>query len=97
MRKGSVIAFPKWVSFNEEIAHLHAPTNIPQLLESIDCPIKKDPTTKTGVRLYIETMFWILFQAVYVMPTSIGGSRPNQMNVAFIWFPILMNVYQMLR
>jgi hypothetical protein len=44
MRKdSSVIAFPKWVSFNEEVAHLHAPTNIPQLLESIDYLIKQFP------------------------------------------------------
>jgi hypothetical protein len=42
MRKdSSVIGFPKWVSSKEEIAHLPAPTNIPQLLESIDCLVKK--------------------------------------------------------
>ncbi len=97
MRKGSVIAFLKWVSFNEEIAHLPAPTNIPQLLENIDCLIKKIPQQKQGVRLYIEIMFWIPFQVVSVMPTSIVGSRPNQMNMAFIWLHILMNVHQMLR
>jgi len=98
MRKdSSVIAFPKWVSLNKEIAHLHAPTNIPRVLESIDCLNQEDPTTKTGVRIYIQTMFWIPFQVAYVMPNSIGGSRPNQMNVTFIWFHILMNVYQMLR
>jgi len=33
---------------NEEIAHLHAPTNIPGVLESIDCPIKKIPQQKQG-------------------------------------------------
>ncbi|KAH8940993.1 hypothetical protein BDL97_14G013800 [Sphagnum fallax] len=49
MRKdSSVIAFLKWVSSNKEIAHLHAPTNIPQLLESIDCLIKKIPQQKDG-------------------------------------------------
>ncbi|KAH8940983.1 hypothetical protein BDL97_14G013500 [Sphagnum fallax] len=47
-KDSSVIAFPKWVSFNEEIAHLHAPTNIPQLLESVDCLIKKIPQQKQG-------------------------------------------------
>jgi hypothetical protein len=49
MRKdSSEIVFPKWVSFNKEIAHLHAPTNIPQLLESIDCLVKKIPQQKQG-------------------------------------------------
>jgi len=52
MRKGSVTAFPKWVSLNEKIAHLHAPTNIPQLLESIDCLIKKIPQQKQGAIIY---------------------------------------------
>jgi len=36
----SVIEFLKWVPFNKEIAYLHAPTNIPQLLERIDCLIE---------------------------------------------------------
>jgi hypothetical protein len=40
-KDSSVISFCKWVSLDEEIAHLHAHTNIPQLLESIDCLIKK--------------------------------------------------------
>jgi len=49
MRKdSSVIPFWKWVSINEEIAHIHAPTNIPQLLESIDCVIKKILQQKQG-------------------------------------------------
>jgi len=42
-KDSSVISFRKWVSLDEEIAHLHAHTNIPQLLESIDCLIKKIP------------------------------------------------------
>jgi len=62
MRKGSVIAFPKWVSFNGEIAHLHAPTNIPQLLESIDCPIKKIPQQKQGDDYILKPCFGFLFK-----------------------------------
>ncbi len=62
MRKGSVIAFLKWVSFNEEIAHLHAPTNIPQLLESIDCLIKKIPQQKQGYDYMLKPCFGFLFK-----------------------------------
>jgi len=62
MRKGSVIAFLKWVSFNEEIARLHAPTNIPQLLESIDCPIKKIPQQKQGYDYILKPCFGFLFK-----------------------------------
>jgi hypothetical protein len=55
MRKdSSVIAFPKWVSFNKEIANLHAPTNIPQLLESTDCLIKKILQQKQGSDYILE-------------------------------------------
>jgi hypothetical protein len=62
MRKGSVIAFPKWVSFNKEIAHLHAPTNIPGVLESIDCPIKKIPQQKQGYDYILKPCFGFLFK-----------------------------------
>jgi len=70
MRKdSSVIAFPKWVSYNEDISHLHAPTNIPQLLESIGCLIKKIPQQKQGYGFlgpflgpYPQTGFGFLFQ-----------------------------------
>ncbi|CAK9203224.1 unnamed protein product [Sphagnum troendelagicum] len=62
MRKdSSVIAFPKWVSSNEEIAHLHAPTNIPQLLESIDCLIKKIPQQKDSHSYRFEPAFSLFF------------------------------------
>jgi hypothetical protein len=62
MRKGNVIAFPKWVSDNEEIAHLHAPTNIPQLLENIDCLIKKIPQQKQGYDYIMKPCFGLLFK-----------------------------------
>ncbi len=62
MRKDSVIAFPKWVSFKEEIAHLHAPTNIPQLLESIDCLIKKIPQQKQGYDFILKPCFGFLLK-----------------------------------
>jgi len=63
MRKdSSVIAFPKWVSSNEEIAHLHAPTNIPQLLESIGSLIKKIPQQKQGYHRFRKPGFEFLFQ-----------------------------------
>jgi hypothetical protein len=60
MRKGSVIAFPKWVSFKEEVAHLRAPPNIPQLLESIDCLIKKIPQQKQGYYYMLKPCFGFL-------------------------------------
>jgi hypothetical protein len=56
-KDSSVIAFPKWVSLNEEIAHLHAPANIPQLLESIDCLIKKILQQKQGYDHTLEPPF----------------------------------------
>jgi len=62
MRKDSVIAFPKWVSFYKEIAHLHAPTNIPQLLENIDCLIKKIPQQKQGYNYIWPPCFGFLFK-----------------------------------
>ncbi len=62
MRKDSVIAFPKWVSFSEEIAHLPAPTNIPQLIESIDCLIKKIPQQKQGYDYILKPCFEFLFK-----------------------------------
>jgi hypothetical protein len=62
MRKdSSVIAFPKWVSFNKEIDHLHAPTNIPQLLESIDCLVKKIPRQKQGYAYILNPDFELFF------------------------------------
>jgi hypothetical protein len=62
MRKdSSVIAFPQWLSFNEEIAYLHAPTNIPQLLESIDCLIKQIPQQKQGYDYRLHPPFFSRF------------------------------------
>jgi hypothetical protein len=62
MRKdSSVIAFPKWGSLYKEIAHLHAPTNIPQLLESIDCLIEKILQQKQGYDYTVYPVFESLF------------------------------------
>jgi hypothetical protein len=41
--------------------HLHAPTNIPQLLESIDCLIKKIPQQKDGYGYRLEPGFHNFF------------------------------------
>jgi len=76
MRKdSSVIAFPKWVSSNEEIAHLHAPTNIPQLLESIGCLIKKIPQQKLG---YNDFEFEFLFQGFTFCRTPFEAQDPTK-------------------
>ncbi len=68
-KDSSVISFRKWVSLDEEIAHLHAHTNISQLLESIDCLIEKilqqkpkvDYTSYQVLRnVFLLSIFWKL-------------------------------------
>jgi hypothetical protein len=82
MRKdSSVIAFPKWVSLNEEIAHLHAPTNIPQLLESIGCLIKKIPQQKLQWDDFCNcrpTGSEFLFQWFSFCTTPFGAQDPTK-------------------
>ncbi len=84
MRKdSSVIAFPKWVSFNEEVAHLHAPTNIPQLLESIDCLVKKIPPQKQGYNKSKDG-FPFLFQSYeFSLPPFEAQDRTNDIPLTF--------------
>ncbi|KAH9540572.1 hypothetical protein CY35_14G012200 [Sphagnum magellanicum] len=83
MRKdSSVIAFPKWVSCNKEIAHPHAPTNIPQLLESIGCLIKKIPQQKQGYHYFSKpcprTGFEFLFQWFTFSMTPFEAQDPTK-------------------
>jgi hypothetical protein len=60
MRKdSSVIPFRKWVSINEEIAHFHRP--IPELLESIDCLIKKILQQNQGYDDTLKPVFEVFF------------------------------------
>jgi hypothetical protein len=60
-KDNSVISFRKWVSLNEEIAHLHVHTNIPQLLESIDYLIKKNLRRQEFDRDIFEMAFHSVF------------------------------------
>jgi hypothetical protein len=61
-KDSSVIAFLKWVSFNKEIAYLHAPTNIPQLLERIDCLIEEIQQQEQGHHYRSQSLFEVLLQ-----------------------------------
>jgi hypothetical protein len=83
MRKdSSVIAFPKWVSSNEVIAHLHAPTNIPQLLESIDCLVKKIPRQKHGYNWNAGSD--LVFQwFCYILPPLEAQGRTKDIPLTF--------------
>jgi len=58
-KDSSVIPFRKWVSINEEIAHFHLP--IPQLLESIDCLIKKILQPNQGYDYTLKSVFEFFF------------------------------------
>ncbi|CAK9203222.1 unnamed protein product [Sphagnum troendelagicum] len=59
--KDSVTASPNW-GLDEEIAYLHATTNIPLLLESIDCLIDKIPQQKLGYDHILKPYFEFLFK-----------------------------------
>ncbi len=61
MRKDGVTASPNW-DLDKEIAYLHATTNIPLLLESIDCLIKKIPQQKQGYDHLLKPYFEFLFK-----------------------------------
>ncbi|CAM6058532.1 unnamed protein product [Sphagnum tenellum] len=87
-KDSSVIAVQKWVSLDEEIADLHAHTNIPQLLESIDCLIKKSLQQKQGFdyntlnpvfsNAFLWSSFWTLrFKAQ-------GRHKVNPLTLQFI-------------
>ncbi|CAK9203201.1 unnamed protein product [Sphagnum troendelagicum] len=79
MRKDStVIVFPKWVSLYKEIAHLHAPTNIPQLLESIDCLIKKILQQKQGYDNTLKPNSEFNFMSFTFGPTPLEAQDPTK-------------------
>jgi hypothetical protein len=61
-KDSSVISFWKWVSLDEEIAHLHVHTNIPQLLESIDYLIKKS----LQIKGFDYNIFQMAFRSVFL-------------------------------
>jgi len=81
-KDSSVISFQRWVSLDEEIARLHAHTNIPQLLESIDCQIKKSLQQK---QTFDSNTLNLFFYKVLSLRSNLK-SRPkvNPLTLQFI-------------
>jgi len=71
-----VIPFRKWVSINEEIAHFHVP--IPQLLESIDCLIKKILQPNQGYDYTLKPVFELSFLSGYFCKHPLEAQDPTK-------------------